>query len=75
MARCAYTKFLTHPLLSGRVSSILEKLQPKGPTLSPVPGEVRGFRVRLDLAGAKPPVWRRIELPGDLTPPRVQEGP
>jgi hypothetical protein len=29
--------------------------------------------VRLDLHGAKPPVWRRLELPGDLTLPRVHD--
>ena len=36
----------------------------------PRPG---GFRVRLDLHGAKPPVWRRLELPGDLTLPRLHD--
>ena len=29
--------------------------------------------MRLDLHGAKPPVWRRLELPGDLTLPRVHD--
>jgi hypothetical protein len=29
--------------------------------------------VRLDLHGAKPPVWRRLELPGDLTLPRLHD--
>ena len=29
--------------------------------------------MRLDLHGAKPPVWRRLELPGDLTLPQVHE--
>jgi hypothetical protein len=58
--------------LSGRVSSIFEKLQvdPK-PTLRPAPADVRGYRVRLDLHGTRPPVWRRLELPGDLTLPRL----
>lgn len=61
-------------LLSGQVSSIFEKLQvDQAPTLRPVPTEVRGFRVRLDLHGAKPPVWRRLELPGDLTLPRLHD--
>ena len=62
-------KALLDALMSGQVSSILEKLKrDEAPTLLPVPTEVRGFRVRLDLHGAKPPVWRRLELPGDLTP-------
>ena len=60
--------------MSGQVSSIFEKLKrDEEPTLLPVPTEVRGFRVRLDLHGAKPPVWRRLDLPGDLTLPRVHD--
>jgi hypothetical protein len=61
-------------LMSGRVTSIFEKLQrDEAPTLLPVPTEVRGFRVRLDLHGAKPPVWRRLVVPGDLTLPRLHD--
>lgn len=59
-------------LLSGQVSGILEKLHTdQAPTLRPPPTDVRGFRVRLDVLGAKPPVWRRLDLPGDLTLPQV----
>lgn len=36
------------------------------PVVGEAPARLRGFRVRLDLVGAKPPVWRRLELPGDL---------
>ena len=36
------------------------------PEVRAVPEQVRGFRVRLDLMYAKPPVWRRLDLPGDL---------
>lgn len=36
------------------------------PHTGPVPDRIRGFRVRVDLVGASPPVWRRLELPGDL---------
>lgn len=65
---------LIEALLSGQVSSILDKLAAdEKPVLRPVPTKVRGFRVRLDLRGAKPPVWRRLELAGDLTLPRVHE--
>lgn len=65
---------LLDALMSGQVTSIFEKLQVKQePTLRPVPTAVRGFRVRLDLHGAKPPVWRRLELPGDLTLPRLHD--
>jgi hypothetical protein len=61
-------------LLSGRVSSLLEGLDNSAePALRPPPPEVAGLRVRLDLHGAKPPVWRRLELPGDLTLPRVHD--
>lgn len=41
------------------------------PTVGDAPAQVRGFRVRLDLVGAKPPVWRRLELPGDLALERL----
>ncbi len=65
---------LLDALLSGQVTSIFEKLQvDQKPTLRPVPTEVRGYRVRLDLHGARPPVWRRLELPGDLTLPRLHD--
>ncbi len=65
---------LLDALLSGQVSSIFEKLKvEQTPTLLPIPTEVRGLRVRLDLHGAKPPVWRRLELPGDLTLPQLHD--
>jgi hypothetical protein len=67
-------KVLPEALMSGQVTSILDRLQrDEAPTLLPVPSEVRGFRVRLDLHGAKPPVWRRLELPGELTLPRLHD--
>lgn len=67
-------KALLDALMSGQVTSIFEKLNARPePTLHPVPTEVRGFRMRLDLHGAKPPIWRRLELPGDLTLPRVHD--
>jgi len=67
-------KALVEALMSGQVASTFEKLERnEAPTLLPVSTEVRGFRVRLDLHGAKPPIWRRLELPGDLTLPRVHD--
>jgi hypothetical protein len=68
------TKALVDGLLSGRVSSLLERLdETRTPNLLATPTQVRGFRVRLDLLGAKPPVWRRLELSGDLTLARVHD--
>jgi hypothetical protein len=65
---------LLDALLSGQASSISEKLHvEQKPTLRPVPTEVCGYRMRLDLHGASPPVWRRLELPGDLTLPRLHD--
>lgn len=70
----AETKALLDALMSGQVTSIFERLNARAePTLRPVPEEARGFRVRLDLRGAKPPVWRRLELPGDLPLPRLHD--
>lgn len=43
------------------------------PQLLPVPSMVRGFRIRIDLQRTKPPVWRRIEVPGDILLPRLHE--
>ncbi|MFT4259454.1 plasmid pRiA4b ORF-3 family protein [Microbacterium sp.] len=43
------------------------------PQLLPVPAMVRGFRIRIDLQRTKPPVWRRIEVPGDILLPRLHE--
>lgn len=37
------------------------------PQIRPVPETVRGFRLRMDLQDTKPPVWRRLEVPGDVT--------
>lgn len=70
----AEAKALLDALMSGQVTSILDRLDARQePQLLPVPAETRGFRVRLDLYGAKPPIWRRLELPGDLTLPRVHD--
>ena len=43
------------------------------PQLLPVPSVVRGFRIRIDLQRTKPPVWRRVEVPGDILLPRLHE--
>jgi hypothetical protein len=43
------------------------------PELLHVPATVRGFRIRVDLQRTKPPVWRRIEVPGDLLLPRLHD--
>jgi hypothetical protein len=63
--------------LLGRQMSNLDifaqSLGDQKPTTRPVPARLRGYRVRLDLHGARPPVWRRLELPGDLTLPRLHD--
>lgn len=40
---------------------------PGPPSVAPVPPTPGLLRVRVDLVGSEPPVWRRIELAGDLT--------
>lgn len=68
------SKALIEGLMSGQVTSIFAKLNARTePTLLPIPTETRGFRMRLDLHGARPPIWRQLELPGDLTLPQVHD--
>lgn len=68
------SRALLEGLMSGQVSSLLERLRERPePTLRPVPEVTTGFRVRLDLDGAKPPVWRRLDVPGDLTLPALHD--
>ena len=43
------------------------------PELLERPEEVRRFTVRVDLDDAKPPIWRRLVLAGDLTLDRLHE--
>ncbi len=43
------------------------------PQLLPAPALVQGFRIRIDLQRTKPPVWRRVEVPGDILLPRLHE--
>lgn len=60
-------------LLNAGPSPMMDLLEEPRPEVRAVPVITRGFRVRLDLRGTKPPVWRRLELPGDLTLPRLHE--
>lgn len=64
---------LLDALLGGRVHSLFESPAATEPTLRSIPTDVVGFRVRLDLCDTKPPVWRRLELAGDLTLLRLHE--
>lgn len=64
-------QFLAAALTGSSTALVESALHVPEPTVGDVPTRVRGFRVRLDLAGAKPPVWRRLELPGDLTLDRL----
>lgn len=43
------------------------------PRLPPAPQAVRGFRIRIELLGSEPPVWRRVEVAGDLTLTRLHD--
>lgn len=37
------------------------------------PADRQRFELRVDLVGAKPPIWRRITLPGDITLDRLHD--
>lgn len=43
------------------------------PSYADPPHVVRRFRIRVDLDGAEPPIWRRLELRGDLRLDQVHE--
>ena len=43
------------------------------PQLLPERSAARGFRIRIELLHADPPVWRKIEVPGDITLPRLHD--
>jgi hypothetical protein len=58
------------PAPSGTLADLFQTRQP---VFAPAPDRVRGFQVRLDLSGIKPPVWRRLVLPGDLTLDRLHD--
>ena len=45
----------------------VDLFQPKPPTLLRTPRKARGFQVRIDLLHVRPPIWRRLILPGDPT--------
>ncbi len=59
-------------VLADRSTALVESaFRVPEPMVGDAPAQVRVFRVRLDLVGAKPPVWRRLELPGDLALDRL----
>lgn len=69
-------KALVEALLSGQAFGfgLVDRLPAApAPSVGPAPAVVRGFRVRLDLLDTKPPVWRRLELPGNVTLPQLHE--
>ena len=48
-------------------------IQRRAPKIGGAPKAVRGFKVRLDLLEAKPPIWRRLMLPGDIELPALSD--
>lgn len=65
---------LLDAVMTGQLTSMFDIEQPRAePTLLAPPTQPRGFRVRLDLRDTSPPVWRRLELPGDLTLDRLHD--
>jgi len=62
---------LLENLLAQRASRFTAPLPPELPTLLRKPRKVPGVQVRIDLLQVKPPIWRRLILPGDLTLDRV----
>ncbi len=60
-------------LTAGRPAADLFELPPPPSRRRPRRGDVVTYRVRVDLKGTKPPLWRRIEVPSDLFLDQVHE--
>lgn len=67
------SRALLETLLARQAAHLEDQLRKPSVVVGSPPQEPRGFRVRLDLRGTKPPVWRRLELAGDLTLPRLHD--
>lgn len=63
--------FLNALLTDSGPSVLAAALQTPEPAVRDAPAGVSAYRIRVDLVGAKPPIWRRLELPGDLTLDRL----
>jgi hypothetical protein len=64
------TAFVSGTLFGGRS---FEPPEPDPIVLPVPPAGVSTYRLRLDLDDARPPVWRRLEVRGDLTLDRVHD--
>ena len=54
--------------LAGPTGPLFERLVPERRfTLPDPPAQVSTLRVRIDIDDARPPIWRRVELAGDIT--------
>lgn len=67
MSLAEQRELLENLLARGAAGGITEPPGAELPTLLRKPRKVRGFQVRIDLLQVKPPIWRRLILPGDLT--------
>jgi hypothetical protein len=59
--------------ITGAADKVVPLPPPREPAYAEPPAESRRFRVRVDLDGARPPIWRRLELRGDLRLDQVHD--
>lgn len=62
------------PAASGRIPDNVITLRTRRlPSYAEPPDDVRRYRVRVDLDDAEPPIWRRLDLRGDLRLDQVHD--
>ena len=59
--------------ITGEAGKVVPLRVRRAPSYAEPPDVVRHFRVRVDIDGATPPIWRRLELRGDLRLDQVHE--
>ncbi len=60
-----------HGDMSSKKSNVIQVEFPQHGKKKPVPAFVSIYQLKVELQGAKPPIWRRIQVPGNITLDRL----